>query len=255
MKKLKIILSILFTCSILSGNAQDKDKKEETTDNIAFQMALTIQIDSAALSKTIRKIKGVSDVRIDNKKQIVFVTYSDSASINTILQLNKLDASFIKYVEQIPIEKPVVVQKPVATEQPSERQRLNDFLDSKDSAIFDSKFTNLSQKQIEGLHPRDRNYYLLIRNIYNLRGILSNMDKKKSELVNSENWKDITEATKKQVLKDILQSEHNKAETIVTDITENYSAEVGYLSDSQLEYYRNLLNVYFQVDKQVSPKK
>lgn len=104
--------------------------------------------------------------------------------------------------------------------------KIDEFLNIKDTTIFGSKFIEVKESN---LHARNRSYYRLIKKIHNLNCIL--------------NQRNRTSLTDGEILKRAkINSE--RASAVIDSIIETDSETISWLSDSQVEYYRQLIKQY-----------
>jgi hypothetical protein len=222
MDVLKFILSIMFVVSILCTNAQTKAIKTDSLTKNTTELMRTVKFDSAAIRARLLKLKGIESVEVDSNCQIVLVRFDKNVE-SVLEEINKnckkVNASLVEYV------KPVVV--PVVVEVFNFNPKIDKFLNTEDSTIFfDEKFMNLSDYQI---HPRSKEYYLLIQNIYNLKKLLYEV----AMLPISQRPK--------------AKEELSKALTIINTIKDTNECYKSSLFEEQKQFYRNLVDKFNQL--------
>jgi len=234
MKSIKIILITLLFCSVSFVNAKNGTQVITTSDT------LTVKIDSANLDKRLRKIKGVSSVKIDTEKQTVVIEYqNDKKTIQEIDKVKKKNNAIL--VESVVAEKMVekslegkTVKEEVKKTPVEQLWRFNPdfdkFLNIEDESIFNTKFMDIQQTQI---HPRSWNYYLLIKNIHELEILLSEVSK--------------TTLGQKTQAKDKL----TKAKRIMDEIDKTNGLILNSLSKIQKSFYFNLTDEYERLRKEL----
>jgi hypothetical protein len=163
MRSIGIILAALLFCSVSVANAQDKK-----------EVIYTVKLDSASLDKQLRKIEGIS-FQIDTNYQIVTVTYlEDEKIVGKIDKVKKkVNAILVEYVTP-----EVEVKPPVQWNFDPE---IDNFLNIENESIFTDKF--MKNLFVEQIHPRSRDYYTLIKNIYDFSVLLTEVDVDRMPLV------------------------------------------------------------------------
>jgi hypothetical protein len=218
MRNKKNLLIIVFICSILYANAQEA--KTDSMEVVASKRSFIIKTDSATLTKKLLDIQGVSAVEIDTKNQIVVVKYDSTNQkvLDRIYKINeKINTKLVDYVKP--------AEKPVAVEQIKFKPEIDKFLNIEDESIFsDDKSMNFSEEQI---HPRSKDYYLLICNISRLKNLLNEI----SDL----------SIGKKQEAKNKLSAALKIINTINDETDKCYKLP---LSQKQKDFYINLVNEF-----------
>lgn len=232
MKTTKIFLIIALLCGVSVLFAQTGGLPQTKTTN---ECHLKLHIDSAATVAKFQKIQGVTNVVIDANQNIYF-EYENSNktirdSIRTIRAIERVckkpDAQWIKYqkkADAIPVQ--------TTAKQEEKRLKYNPEIDKllniEDESIFaDSIFIDIPNDSLAQIHPRSREYYLLIKDIYSVKNELNEL-------------KDISWAEKSKAEK-IL----DRALIIILKINDaKKSCYYKHLSESQKNFFKKLKKDY-----------
>ena len=217
MKNIKIILAVLlyFYVSIVTAQTMTIPTQQR---NFSTEI-LTVKLDSASFDKELQKIGGVI-LEIDPQTQIITITYpNNQRTLNSIeaLKNKNFDAVLINYIEP----ETRAEEKPV--EQWSFDPEIDKFLNIQDESIFTDRFLN---EQIEQIHPRSKDYYLLIKNIHNLGTLLSEVQK-------------MTFGQRSQARVKLAE-----AKELIDIINKTNDLLINYLSKMQKSFFVNLVNEY-----------
>jgi phosphopantetheine adenylyltransferase len=125
------------------------------------------------------------------------------------------------------------------------------FLNVEDEAIFTSRFKNYL---LEEIHPRSRDYYLMIKSIHDLSDYLMNTEKILSNSNIEKVVKDMNlpRETVTLLLQESAKKELKKAEQKLDDIIP-FAKYVDSLSAQQKQYYRMLKDKFNELYKQIYP--
>ncbi len=226
---MKFIIVIFLSLGVLHSSAQDQASKQKAGSTF-FECELSVKADSAEMYQKLQKIKGFSELKFDKKKQIANIIFSDSAAIQEILG----SVYFKACLEKLPEQKNDILEVSSQNkEQFSENQKINILLDLKDVSILNEKFVDLEPKQIDELHPRNKNYYLLIKRIHDLKILL----------------KEISLMPFGQ--KSIARIKIAKAKGIIDEANKTNITTINFLSIEQKNFFGDLVNQYNLLYKEI----
>lgn len=228
MKTTKIFLIIALLCGVSVLFAQTGGLPQAKPTNECY---LKLHIDSVAIIKIFEKISDISKVEI-NAMQELHIIYNSSANKKKLIK--KIEKAGKKpYVQWVEYEKTAdTIPVPTTAKQEEKRLKYDPAIDKllniEDESIFaDSIFIDIPNDSLAQIHPRSREYYLLIQDIHNVKNELNKL-------------KDISWAEKSKA-EEIL----DRALIIILKINDaKESCCYKHLSESQKNFFKKLKEDY-----------
>jgi hypothetical protein len=240
MKSLKIILIGILSISFIGiANAQgDRQQNQPSTpaSKITCEVKKEQQKVTEELTKALKK-------EVTTDKTIIIIVNDSAREVSLSIDTAKINLADIEkrlqdkgYVLLIsePVKEKAVETKLTLPEKYN--PEIDEFLNREDVAVFNTQFQNFAEQEI---HPRSRDYYLLIKNIHDLDELLANIGKRNIAQLSQ--------------IKNELEKARLQIETIKSFITLERRKVTDFLSESQKEYYRSLVNSYNELYEQIYP--